>query len=643
MQLLKLERELNISELPGLSALWDKTLGDPDICIAILDGSIDRSHPCFTEAKLSFIETLTSDIPNSGIAFQHGTHVTSVIFGQHNTSVKGIAPRCRGLIIPVFNEIEGALVPCSQLDLARAITQAVEQGANIINISGGQMTESGLADPLLVRAIQLCAEHNVLIVAAAGNDGCQCLHLPAALPTVLAVGAMDAQGLPLAFSNWGNTYQNQGILAPGENILGAVPGGGTTVKSGTSFATPIVSGIVALLLSLQVKSGEPADPQVVRRAMLQSALPCRKPTPEDCRRFLAGSLDIAAVQNKIVKGERTAMPDLNPNKALELAESDSNSKDQAGASTSPLALEPMEIAPTTISLSRQQILAQIPAVTPSSSSISVAPSEGCSCGGGGNMQLVYALGELDYDFGSEARLDYFAQSLFPGNPTRAIPKTNFLTYLSENPWEAQSFNWVLKLDVTPIYAIVPSGPFASVAYERLRSALSDENVERVSIPGYIAGSVRLLSGQIVPAIIPDIRGMYSWSTAALIESLTDVLPTEVSPEQVTERIQGYLDRIYYEYRNLGVTPQERALNFSATNAFQIGEVMSRGVTEDKVLDTIEVEKSPICRPDSDCFDVKLIFFDPENLQRSRTAFRFTIDVNDVIPVSIGEIRHWNLR
>lgn len=62
------------------------------------------------------------------------------------------------------------------------------------------------------------------------------LHVPASFPTVLAVGAMDDQGKPIDFSNWG--YNNQGILAPGENILGAKLGGGTQHLSGTSFANP---------------------------------------------------------------------------------------------------------------------------------------------------------------------------------------------------------------------------------------------------------------------------------------------------------------------------------------------------------------------------------------------------------------------
>ncbi|NEO31892.1 MAG: S8 family serine peptidase [Symploca sp. SIO3C6] len=186
-------------------------------------------------------------IADQGPASRHGTHIASVIFGQHGGSITGIAPGCRGLIVPVFSDNGGdSIVAAQQVDLARAITQAVEAGANVINISGGQLTSSGEASQWLLNAVQDCFDNNENIVAAAGNDGCQCLHIPAAMPTVLAVGAMNAQGLPFDLSNWGDAYQTQGILAPGENILGAVPGGGIARKSGTSFAAPIVSGSVAL-------------------------------------------------------------------------------------------------------------------------------------------------------------------------------------------------------------------------------------------------------------------------------------------------------------------------------------------------------------------------------------------------------------
>ena len=164
---------------------------------------------------------------------------------------------CRGLIVPIFSDARQG--PTSQLDLARAINQAVEAGAHVINISGGELSNAGEADPMLVNAVRFCSDEGVLIVAAAGNDACRCLHVPAVLPTVLAVGAMDARGMPLDSSNWGDVYRTQGILAPGQNIAGATPGGGIALKTGTSFATPIVTGVVALLLSLQLNRGELPD------------------------------------------------------------------------------------------------------------------------------------------------------------------------------------------------------------------------------------------------------------------------------------------------------------------------------------------------------------------------------------------------
>jgi subtilisin family serine protease len=102
---------------------------------------------------------------------------------------------------------------------------------------------------------------------------------------------MDDRGRPLNFSNWGETYKDQGILAPGENILGAKPGGGTTRVSGTSFATPVISGVAALLLSLQIRLGQKPDPSKVREAILKSALPCDAET-ESADRCLVGRLNV---------------------------------------------------------------------------------------------------------------------------------------------------------------------------------------------------------------------------------------------------------------------------------------------------------------------------------------------------------------
>jgi len=62
------------------------------------------------------------------------------------------------------------------------------------------------------------------------------------------------------------------------------------------------------------------------------------------------------------------------------------------------------------------------------------------------------------------------------------------------------------------------------------------------------------------------------------------------------------------------------------------------------LDTIEVERSAICRPESDCWDVKIHFFYPErHVQTVRKVYRFTVDVSDVVPVTVGTMRSWFVR
>ena len=209
----------------------------------MLDGPVDWTHPALVGADLATVESVAPAIPRSdGPATRHGTLMASLIFGQHRpgSPVAGIAPRCRGIVVPIFTELAASraldpesdqlfLPACSQLDLARAILLAAEHGAWVINMSGGQYAPSGAAHPILADAVGRCARRGILIVAAAGNDGCECLHIPAALPGVLAVGAMDARGEPLEASNWGQSYRTGGLLAPGARLLGARAGGGTSV------------------------------------------------------------------------------------------------------------------------------------------------------------------------------------------------------------------------------------------------------------------------------------------------------------------------------------------------------------------------------------------------------------------------------
>ena len=148
----------------------------------------------------------------------------------------------------------------------------------------------------------------------------------------------------------------------------------------------------------------------------------------------------------------------------------------------------------------------------------------------------------------------------------------------------------------------------------------------------------------VPVIEPQAtRGLYGWRTNALVSSALETVKThqpEADDGAMRRSLESFLNRLYYDFRNLGTTSQDRALNFAATNTFQAAATFGTAVAAGMELDSITVEKSPFCRVDSDCWDVKLKFFDPENTRRARKVFRFTIDVSDLIPVTLGEVRTW---
>ena len=143
--------------------------------------------------------------------------------------------------------------------------------------------------------------------------------------------------------------------------------------------------------------------------------------------------------------------------------------------------------------------------------------------------------------------------------------------------------------------------------------------------------------------------MYSWTTAALVEAVCGKPSPKSAGEQLNEAytqkaagITSFLQRVYNELRNLGTTSEERAMNYAAANIANAKNIFEATLDKKQELHTIEVVPSPICRPGSDCWDVKLVFFDPENILRAKTVYRFTVDVSDVCPVMVGQVRSWSM-
>src|SRR4051794_40368597 len=109
----------------ALRVLWSETRGDPSICVAVLDGPIDLSHQSLRSANIT--RSVPAIVTPRGAALRHGTHVASVIFGRAEGPVHGLAPYCHGISIPLFVDAVPAGEPaCSQMDLAAAVTRAVD-------------------------------------------------------------------------------------------------------------------------------------------------------------------------------------------------------------------------------------------------------------------------------------------------------------------------------------------------------------------------------------------------------------------------------------------------------------------------------------------------------------------------------------
>ena len=138
--------------------------------------------------------------------------------------------------------------------------------------------------------------------------------------------------------------------------------------------------------------------------------------------------------------------------------------------------------------------------------------------------------------------------------------------------------------------------------------------------------------------------MYGWKHNALILQAAQAVSRRTTAtadlETIQNNLRGFLDRVYYDLRNLGVLSSDRAVNFAATNAFQAAMVFSEALGSGMQLETIETEMSPFARADADAWDVKMKFFDPENTRRARRVYRFTVDVSELMPVTLGEVRSW---
>lgn len=183
-----------------------------------------------------------------GSGTRHGTQVAGVAAatGNNTKGIAGVDWQTKILPIQALDDDSYG----DTLGVGRAILYAAAQGADVISLSLG----SDLPDEYVREAIRTATAAGSVVVAAAGNSGCDCMVYPANYPEVVAVGALDTGNQPAGFSSYG---ANLDILAPGTQMLTTSwlaanqTGAYTSGVNGTSFATPLVSGLLTRLLRQQ--------------------------------------------------------------------------------------------------------------------------------------------------------------------------------------------------------------------------------------------------------------------------------------------------------------------------------------------------------------------------------------------------------
>lgn len=220
----------------GAPDAWGSSAG-AGVVVAVVDTGVDASHPDLAGRVLPEID-LVPGATRRAADNDHGTRVASLIgAGLNGVGMAGVAPEAR--ILPVAALDASGVGDTSTV--ARGIIAAADAGARVINLSLG----GPVRDPVLDRACRYAYEKGAILVAAAGNSyqfGNE-VQYPAASPHVVAVAAVDSRGRPSPFSNSGAHID---LAAPGQDILAAIHGAGYDRQSGTSFAAPHVSAILAM-------------------------------------------------------------------------------------------------------------------------------------------------------------------------------------------------------------------------------------------------------------------------------------------------------------------------------------------------------------------------------------------------------------
>ncbi|MFN0039031.1 MAG: S8 family serine peptidase [Burkholderiales bacterium] len=212
-----------------------------DVTLGLVDTGIDAAHPSLRGRNIEVLTLRGKSRPPSGKG--HGTAIASILVGAAGSSSPGLLPGARVVAVDAFHRATLGDDRMDAFDLVAAIDALLDRGVRIINFSF-----SGPPNELLETAIKTAQARGVLMVAAVGNEGPKAPpRYPAAYGEVIAVTAIDARFDVYRRANRG---QHVDLAAPGVDVWAAdvSPRVVARAQSGTSYATPFVTAVLALIV-----------------------------------------------------------------------------------------------------------------------------------------------------------------------------------------------------------------------------------------------------------------------------------------------------------------------------------------------------------------------------------------------------------
>jgi subtilisin family serine protease len=243
----------------GLQSLMNVSNGHPDVVIGIIDGPVDLNHHAFQTSNIKTVRDSQIGVCKNAtsIACSHGTFIAGILCARRGLPAPAICPNCKIILNPIFKEdIKNThrdimTFPSTTAEkLSNAIIETIDAGARIINLSLGLSSSSLTVYDKLQQAYDYALHKGAIIVVAAGNQGYIGNISLINHNWLIPVAVCNEDGILDLSSNFGSSIGKRGVMAPGMNIKSTYPRGQFTIMSGTSFATPFVTGTIALLWSI---------------------------------------------------------------------------------------------------------------------------------------------------------------------------------------------------------------------------------------------------------------------------------------------------------------------------------------------------------------------------------------------------------